>query len=497
MAEQPAGARNEPLDHVDAAFLAAEHDARPMHVGGVFVFDPPAEELAHAHVTQEGVRRLLAARLHRVPRYRQRVVTTPLHLGHPWWVDDPEFDLDDHVHGHTLSGAADRHELLEEAAAILAGPLDRDRPLWELHVLDGLAEGRVALVGKIHHAVADGVAGLGLATTMLQSGPADEEAIPEPRPWEPEPAPSAYERARAAVAGELARPSQLAEAVRGLLEEPAEAAGRLGRVGRGVASLLSTQRTGPAPASPLNHRPDRRRRLAGRRLELAAFQEVADTFGVTVNDTVLAVVSEATGRWLRARGEDTDGMWLRVLVPVSVRGQDEPEQVVGNRVAAVFVELPMFPLESAERLRLCHERMTAVKQARQVDGARAVIDLAGLAPPPVHDAATRIAAHLRFFNFAITNVPGPTTPLFCLGARLRAAYPFLPLGPDQPFAVGVTSVGGVMSVAATGDGAFIDLHGLAPLLEDALEELRHSAATTAAPADLDRWRTRAAAREGN
>ncbi|MDX1658369.1 MAG: wax ester/triacylglycerol synthase family O-acyltransferase [Nitriliruptorales bacterium] len=459
------------LSTVDAAFLHMETPTQHMHVGGLFVFDAAdADGFDYARFLE-----LVRSRLHLVPRYRQKLAFAPFNLSAPAWVDDREFDLSYHVRHAALPRPGTTEQLMEYAARILSRPLDRDRPLWELYVIEGMSENRFAVLGKNHHAMIDGLAGIDIATVMLDVSPDPPDPIPDPEPWEPAPAPSGYELAWSGVLDLAASPRSLLDRVLEVAQAPRDTLKAAIEAAEGLVSFASSSLRRPAPPSPLNQPPGIHRRFAIERLALERFKDVKNAFDATVNDVVLAVVADATGRLLRARGIDTEGLWLRAMVPVSVRAPED-RHALGNRIVSVFVDLPMFEMDPAERLRVCHEAMQDVKEQHQAVGAGFLIGLAQFAPPTLHAMASRAASRSRLFNFLVTNVPGPQMPIYCLGARLLGAFPFAPLAATQSYAVGLTSIDGWMNFGFTGDyKAVPDLDDVPEHLVAALEELEASA----------------------
>jgi diacylglycerol O-acyltransferase len=460
------------LNSVDAAFLEMENDARHMHVGGLFIFDPPEGDRTFAFARFLD---LVRSRLHLVPRYRQKAVEPPLQLARPVWVDDPDFDLSYHVRHAALPAPGTTAQLTEYCARILSRQLDRSRPLWELYVIEGLEDGRIALLGKNHHAMIDGISGLDIATVMLDLTPDQSDEIPAPQPWTPLPTPSGPSLAAEAVGRLVTSPADLVESVGRLAATPRAAARKALQVGVGVTKVARANLVHPAPRSALNRPPGRHRRFAIQRIPLADVKQVKDAFGTTVNDVVLAIVADATGRYLRHLGERTNKVWLRAMVPVSTRTASEQHHL-GNRVVSVFVDLPMEELDPVERLRICHDAMSEVKSSHAAVGAGFLLGLGDFAPPTIHAMAARVAVNARLFNFLVTNVPGPQLPIYCLGARLLGAFPFTPLAANHSYGVGVTSIDGWMNVGFTADyDALPDIEVVTGLLVDALAELLASA----------------------
>lgn len=468
------------LSSLDSAFLEMESPTRIMHVGGLFIFDPA-----------EGGRRmgfpsflkLVRSRLHLIPRYRQKVVTPPFRLGSPVWVDDPDFDLSYHVRHAALPAPGTTAQLNEYAARIFSRQLDRDRPLWELYVIEGLEHGRVALLGKTHHAMIDGLSGIDIATVMLDVAPDQSDTLPTPEPWAPRRTPSSTDLAFDAVKQLATSPAHLVESVGRLAKAPQSAAKRSLDIGLGVGRVVRANLAKPAPRSLLNQPPGRSRRFAIQRIALEDVKAVKNVFDTTVNDVILATIADATGRYLRSRGARTDGLWLRAMVPVSTRAASDAHHL-GNRVVSVFVDLPMAEMDAVERLRVCHDSMAEVKSSHAAVGAGWLIGLGEFAPPTLHAMASRVAVNSRVYNFLVTNVPGPQLPIYCMGARLLGAFPFTPLAANHSYGVGVTSMDGWLNYGFVADyDAIPDLEVVPAMVVAAMAEL-----TASAEALVDRGR---------
>jgi diacylglycerol O-acyltransferase / wax synthase len=470
------------LSSVDAAFLNMETPRLHMHVGGLFVFDaPPDGEFDHTRFLD-----LIRSRLHLVPRYRQKLVFPPLQLGNPVWVDDPDFDLSFHVRHAALPRPGTTAQLTEYCARILSRQLDRGKPLWELYVIEGLEEGRFALLGKSHHAMIDGLAGMDIATVMLDLAPDQSEPVPPPVPWAPARSPSRSALVADAVRELASSPANLLQSGRRVVSAPTNSAKRVLQVGRGVASVARANLLRPAPRSLLNQPPGPHRRFAIQRIPLEQVKDVKNAFGTTVNDVVLSAVADATGRYLRARGARTDGLWLRAMVPVSTRAGTD-SHALGNEVVSVFVDLPVFEMDPVERLRVCHEQMREVKSSHHAVGAGFLIGLTEFAPPTIHAMASRAAASSRLYNFLVTNVPGPQLPIYCMGARLLGGFPFTPLSATQAYAVGVTSIDGWMNFGFTADyDAMPDVERVTGFLVESIDELTACASAVASQAAVAR-----------
>ncbi|MBW3659641.1 MAG: wax ester/triacylglycerol synthase family O-acyltransferase [Actinobacteria bacterium] len=464
----------------DAAFLAMETPTLPMHGGGLFIFDvSQTDPIGFARFLA-----LIRSRLHLVPRYRQKLAFTPLALSTPVWVDDPQFDIAYHVRHAALPRPGTSVQLMDYCARILSRPLDRDRPLWELYVIEGLQDERVALLAKSHHALVDGVTGTDLVSVMFDDAPDASVRIPPPDPWEPSPTPAGHELAFSAAIDLLTSPAAVVDSARRIAAAPANAARRVVTVGRGLAAVARANVVRPAPQSPLNVPPGPHRRFAVTRLPLADVKRIKNAFGTTVNDVVLAVAGDATGRYLRSRGARTDRLWLRALVPLSV-ASDDGDGPVGSRLTSVFVNLPVFEMDPVERLRIVADSMADLARSSHALGADFLVDLSSVAPPTMHALASRLAARTRMYNFVVTNVPGPQHPIYCLGARLLGAFPFTPLSATQAYAIGVTSIDGWLNVGITADyDALPDVEHVTDELETALGDLTASADAVATRQEL-------------
>ena len=456
------------LASLDAAFLEMETPERLMHVGGLFIFDPSEDERAFEF---SDFLNLVRSRLHLIPRYRQKVVDPPLALGNPVWVDDIEFDLSYHVRHAALPAPGTIDQLTEYSTRILSRQLDRDRPLWELYVIEGLEHGRIALLGKNHHAMVDGVSGIDIAAVLLDLAPDQSDTLPDPEPWTPQRTPSRSQLAVSAVKDIVTSPAEAIESVGRMAKTPRSALRRAVAVGQGVSRVARANLARPAPKSMLNQPPGQHRRFAIQRIPLGDVKVIKDAFETTVNDVVLAVIADTTGRYLRFRGARTDGVWLRAMVPVSTRAESQQHHL-GNRVVAVFVDLPMFELDPIERLRLCHDAMSDVKSSHAAVGAGFLLGLGEFAPPTIHAMAARVAVNTRVFNFLVTNVPGPQLPIYCMGARLLGMFPFTPLAANHSYGVGVTSIDGWMNFGFVADyDALPDINEVPQMLIDSVAEL--------------------------
>lgn len=459
---------NQPLSSLDSSFLSLEGATTPMHLGAVLVFAP-------ADATAGDAQRLattLRERAARIPRLRRRLVRAGSGLGAAAWDTDRDFDPAAHVHHGELTGPGGQTALAERAAALMAVPLDRDRPLWELHVLGGLGGGRVAVVAKVHHALADGLRAVELGFRLFD----DLCDLAEPE----NPTPSRPTAARTGLVHLLDPIARLVNA----RTAPAELTHRAGQANEtariGAAVLRSLLR--PAPSSSFNVPVGPRRTLALRQLDLDDLYRVRKQHGGTINDVVLAVVAGALRGWLSRRAELPDRP-LRVLVPVS-RPQRATDRPAGNHLSGYLVDLPSDEPDPLARLHAIRQTMEENKAAGPARGPGAFPVLVNHLPPLLHRLTAPLTTPLagpvatRLFNTVLTNVPLPDIPLTMAGARLVEIYPVVPLGPGQALGLAVSRYRRTLHIGLHADPAAVpDLDQLADELPAALTELQTMAAS--------------------
>ncbi len=417
------------LTGLDSAFLALETANATGHVGGVCVLDPTdaPRPLTLARLTE-----VLAERVPLVPVLRRKLLNVPFGLDQPYWIDDPDFDIEYHIREIALPRPGSVAQLTEQVSRLHARPLDRSRPLWEIYLITGLAKRRAAVYTKIHHAAIDGVSGAELLTVLLDLSPEGRE-LPAPAPFRPAPPPGPLTLAALAGARMAWRPVQTVRITNELIRVLPTMApalntfvgGMLG-LSRGDGAVIPSAPV-RAPATPFNKPITPHRRLALRSVDLDTVKSVKNAFGVSVNDVVMAMCAGGLRRWL-ADHRSLPVSPLVAMIPVSVR-DPASKAAMGNKVSAMLAVLPTNLAEPAERLQVVHAATKAAK-AQQAAIPQGLVDqISDFAPPALTARAARVVFatgllhRLPPFNLCISNVPGPNVPVYLCGAKLLAHYP--------------------------------------------------------------------------
>ncbi|MEI7691727.1 MAG: wax ester/triacylglycerol synthase family O-acyltransferase [Actinomycetes bacterium] len=466
------------LSGLDSAFLHLERGGAHMHVASIMVFAgsaPPYDEFM----------RFLESRLDRVPRYRQRLAFVPFEQGRPVWVDDPHFNLRYHLRHSALPSPGEDAQLAALAGRLFADRLDRDKPLWEMNLVEGLSadsdgQPRFAVIVKTHHALVDGVSGVDITSVLFSVDP-NEQQSERSSDWVPRPLPTTADLVGDALTERFSDPSELARAARAVVRSPrrviTELGGKIEQTG-----ALAWAGVRSAPQTPLNQPIGPHRRYGWVNASLATFKHVKNGLDGTINDAVLTTVSLGLGRWLRRRGMDTAGLTLTAMVPVSVRTEGESGQL-GNRVSALWAPLPVYEEDPAAAFSYISKKMGDLKDSDQAVGADTLTELAGFAPPTIASQAARLQSRQRLFNLVVTNVPGPQVPLYLLGRQLTALYPVVPLTTNTALGVAAMSYCGRLSFGLLADyDALPDLGDVVTDFKGALFDLARAAET-----DLHRW----------
>ncbi len=430
------------LTGMDGSFLYMETATNFGHVSGLGIYSRPDADFD----PYEEVYARFESMVGRLEPMRRRVVEVPMQLDHPYWIDDPDFDLDFHIRHLSLAPPGRVDQLAEQISRIVGRPMDRSRPLWEVYVIEGLESGRWALLTKYHHATIDGASGV-LMLMLIHDLTPDAPPLEESPPWQAEPIPSDLELLRLAL-GNLARnPAKAVRAQLRLVRDLAESAGITSlstaarQAGVGVKAIATRLSPGDdddrerlslpntsAPPTPWNKSITAHRRFAMRSASLSNIKRLKDVTGGTVNDVVMAIVAGALREYLILHDALPDRP-LRAMVPVSIRTGDEDDTWT-NRVSGLVADLPTDTPDPVERVARCKQAMDAAKRQFELVPADALADITQFSSPVVATSAIRLASQLRLadrvqspVNVIVSNVPGPRQPLYFSGARLEQYIP--------------------------------------------------------------------------
>ena len=490
-------AHYERLGALDASFLGIEDESCHMHVGGVLIFDIGPLRAPGGGVDIDRIRQAIHARLHLVPRFRQRLAHIPYERI-PIWVDDDRFRLAYHVRHTALPHPGDERVLKRLVGRIMSQALDRKRPLWEMWVVEGLEGDRFALISKTHHCMIDGISGADLMSVIMSPYPEPNALAPEP--WKPRPRPT---DARLLFDETLRRAAQPPAVFRAVYDTMLDPETKLREVADAAAGIVEAFAPALSPVSktPLNVEVGPHRRFDWTEMRVADLKAVKNVLGGTLNDVVLATVSGALRTFFTQRGLDPDELDIRAMVPVSVRSGDERGHL-GNRVTQLTAPLPTKLADPVERLHAVRETTAGLKESRQALGGEVLTAISDWTVPNLLVQAVRLASRSRPYNLIVTNVPGPQIPLYLEGAPMRTSYPVVPLFENLALVVGLFSYNGGLYWGFNADWEQIpDLHDFIIAIEDSFRELQHAAQTAtsrpAAPVSRKRRRTtRTAAQAG-
>ncbi len=487
----------EQLSGLDAAFLALDSQHTTGHVGGIQIVEAIGTD--GRVLTRDRLLDLVSERIHLVPPMRRRIVEVPLGLGRPYWLEDADVDLESHIHELALPAPGTLRELGDQVAVIHALPLDRSRPLWELHLIHGLEGGRSALYAKLHHAMIDGLAGQEISAALLDESP-DGRAVGPPPPRTPGATPGSVELLGRAAASLADRPARLARFTANVLRSSPGlltlVAARLpgGRTGVDVVSEDGPPVRTPrrAPATPFNRGVSAHRRVALRTVPLAVVQAVRGATGTTVNDVLLAACAGALRRWLREH-DTLPGEPLVVAVPVSVRtpasrGVKRGDGTFGTQVSVMLATLPTDLEHPLDRIRAVRKGMLAAKDHHRALAANLLADAFHLALPPLFGLTVWANARLRLleraglFNLVVSNVPGPSVQLYLAGHRVLAGYPVSAVVDGQGLNITMLSYLDGLHVGLIADRDLVpDADALADYLVEEVGRLAQGASVQWAP----------------
>ncbi len=465
MAEARAGDR---LSAQDAIFVYLEKKEMPLHIGSISIFDGP--------IPVNRLKALVEAKLPLIPRYRQRLVFSPFHLGLPTWEFDPEFEIARHIH-HVQLAHGTNDELQAAAGEILGQIMDRDRPLWDLTVIDGLEGGRSAMLARVHHCLVDGVAGVALMNILLDTTPKPPR-LPKIQPFEPPPIPDAATRALAALLSSydsfttrmLKAQSAALNVAQALISDlPATSPDELARL---LPELFL-----PVDRLPFNKPVLGPRKVSWTEFPLSEFKAIRAVSGGKLNDVVLSIVTDAVRRYSELHGEVLKGRQVRYMVPVNLRC-DPANPGLGNDISLIPVSIPLDIVDPLALLSAVHHKMETMKRTHVADLLILGGICLGAAPAPLQAAVGLLGNVLPIppWNMVCTNVPGPQFPLYALGREMLTYYPYVPIGQDMGVCVAIGSYNGKVFFNFTGDAvAAPDLDVLRDYLVAAFEDLKKHA----------------------
>lgn len=458
----------ERLTATDASFLHIETPHEPQHVGSLTIMEGGPVRDGSGRIRIEEIRRTVGHRLGKVPRMRQRVRMVPFRQGRPVWVDDDGFDIDYHVRLTSLPRPGDHDQLLDLMGRLQSIPLDRERPLWEVWVVDGLADGNVAEIVKIHHAVGDGMANVDMAMALV-----DLEPNPAPEPttedWRPQPSPSDGELLRHAVVEQLTRPVELLRNLASTVADPRRITTAFSDLADTVPVLLDQ----PRPAS-WNTAVSAHRRWVDATASIDQIRRIrrsADS-DPTLNDVVLSACSMALRGFMAGRAEDVGGdRVLKAMVPVSTRGDEEHGDTLGNLVSLIIVDLPVHEADPVRCLEEIRAQTADLKGSGMAGGAGTIVEVAG-AFPVLAPSLAKVVSRGIPMNLVITNIPGPPVPLYSFGARILAVHPYVEVIDGEGLTIAVVSYDGTLHFGLTADREGMpELPKLSGAIEQAFSDL--------------------------
>jgi diacylglycerol O-acyltransferase len=459
---------NTRLTSMDATFLYFEKKEAPMHIGSVSIFE--------GEIPFDKFLENIRSKMHLLPRYQQKVVPDPFNLGHPTWETDSNFDINNHVFRVQIDSPGSEEHLIKLAGRIFSPMMDRKKPLWDIYLVYGLEGKRSAMIARVHHCMVDGVSGVDLLKIVLDISP-DAQPLPKSEAAAPPPRPDATRRFFDSLLGGMQEGmNRWMEFQTGLLNltqamTSGQTQGALPDMSRLLPGLAS-----PVPLLPFNRPCSGERKLVWSTFSFAEARAIRAQLGGTVNDVVLTVLSGAVSRYVEAHGQQTAARNLRVMVPVSLR-REEQRGALGNLVSMLPVEIALDLKDPLERFKQITAKTVAMKGARVAEGLSLFSALMGILPASVQ-ALVGAMANMPFpaFNMVSTNVPGPQVPLYAMGKRMIAYYPYVPVGYAVGCGCAIMSYDQKLYFGLSSDvQAMPDVESLKGFLEDSFVELRNAA----------------------
>jgi WS/DGAT/MGAT family acyltransferase len=413
------------LTALDASFLEVESPTAHMHVGWAALFKPPAGRSVPGF---EELREHIQSRLRQAPRYRQKLAQIPFGVNDPVWVDDTDFDVERHVRRAAPTRWSDTVD------AVMSSPLSPGRPLWELWIADGLDDGRIGVIGKVHHCMVDGLAAIELAGLLLD--PTSEAVKAGPDAWRARRTPDSISLMLDGLSDRLRRAVEFARLPIRLAEHPRRLFGLAGK-GLQTARAVTRSLESATPDTMFNEPNSPGRHLASTRRPLGDLKRIKQHFGTSINDVLLAVATGGLRRFLKSQNQTP--VKLKAMVPVSLRERDRASEL-GNQISFIFVDLPCDEPDPARRLKALAAAMSERKQGGEPEGAGTMLTALGYTPRPLQHAVSRMMAGPQAFNLVVSNIPGPQQLLYMLGCELDEVYPIVPIADQHAVSIGMTTV---------------------------------------------------------
>ena len=440
-----------------------------MHIGSVSIFEGeiPFDEFVS----------MVNSKMHLLPRYQQIVTPDPFGIGHPTWEFDDYFDIKHHIFKIQIGAPGGEAELVELAGQVFTPVMDRRKPLWDIHLVYGLEGKRTAMIARVHHCMVDGVSGVDLLKIVLDISPEVPKTPPRPESPPRAPRPDAARQLFDTLIGSMQEGmNRWMEFQTGLMNLTQALTNEQSR-----RSMRETSGTIPQLATPISMLPFNRACSGNRKLVWSTFsfaeaRAIRAALGGTVNDVVLTTLSGAVARYVELHGQKTEHRQLRVMVPVSLRQEDQ-RGALGNLVSMLPVEIPLDLTDAVERFRHINQKTTSMKSARIAEGLNLFTALMGILPAPVQAFAGALATTpVPAFNMVSTNVPGPQVPLYAMGKRMIAYYPYVPVGYAIGCGCAIMSYDQHLYFGLTSDTqAMPDVERLKEALEQSFIELRAAA----------------------
>ena len=465
------------LHGLDSMFLYMETPRMPMHLGGVYIFEQPQDQPFDFY----GFREMLQERLHLSRIFRERLLELPLNLGHPYWVEDPNFDLEYHITKVGLPGEGSMSDLMELAATIFSRPLDRTHPLWQMVIVEGLnapeiaPPGSFAMIYKVHHCAIDGASGTEIMSAILDFSPKPRKVKPPKEAWKPERIPTGMELIARSYGARLSSPIKIFNYLRNNISGVIDTA----------AEVLRNKLEPPpfpftAPETPFNTDVSHHRIFRTTEMDLARIKAIKNAASTTVNDAMLAICAGGLRKYLQEK-EALPEKPLVAMAPISVRSKNEKGKM-GNKVSAMLVDLATNEDDPAARLQLIHDHAS---DAKQLTKGLAPENLLDFVPAELAALSARLYTRMHIpdrtkpvFNLVITNVPGPPMPLYMAGAKLLHHFAMAPLLDGLGLLIVIFSYAGKISLGAISCREIMpDLDKLMDYMQDALDELESSVIT--------------------